>query len=131
MYVPPFSVLCTTYHYPIKVLFGENIHFDYNINKVITVTNKSYLRKKFAYTNIIVSYSVSLNFIVLYELNNFDYNHPFNGYILPNYHIERSKSNDEKSDKKLPLLSCSMSVIIKTYVNSKTRLFCKHIQLRI
>ena len=42
MYVPPFSVLCTTYHYPIKVLFGENIHFDDNPNKLITATNMIY-----------------------------------------------------------------------------------------
>ena len=88
MYVPPFSVLCTTYQYPIKVLFGENIHFDDNPNKLITATNMIYkhcLR-------------------MLYMLKNFDHNHTFNSYILPNYHIERSKSNDEESDKKLPLL---------------------------
>ena len=42
MYVPPFSVLCTTYHYPIKVSFCENIYFDDNLNKLNIATNMIY-----------------------------------------------------------------------------------------
>ena len=42
MYVPPFSVLCTTYHYPIKVSFCENIYFDDHLNKVNIATNMIY-----------------------------------------------------------------------------------------